>query len=148
MTTTPVLTLPDFSKMFVIECDASGEAIGAILMQDDMPITYISSFWREENLKSEQTIAASYTWMSNEFPHLPSTNGYLQIDHSQHQIVGWAMSFHSICCSKMETLFGGNKISNPNRPLQHQMLGWAMSFHSFPAQMVIQVNGVWLWNCV
>ena len=76
MTTTPVLALPDFSKMFVIECNASGEAIGAILMQDDPHIAYISIVWWEENLKFEQTIAASNTWMSNEFPLLPSTNGY------------------------------------------------------------------------
>lgn len=42
MTSMRVLHLPDFSKNFVIETDASAVAVGAVLSQDGHPLSFFS----------------------------------------------------------------------------------------------------------
>jgi hypothetical protein len=42
MTSTPVLALLDFSEQFIVETDASDVGLGAVLMQNEKPITFLS----------------------------------------------------------------------------------------------------------
>ena len=55
MSTCPVLPLLDFSHPFVLECDASGNGIGIVLMQDMHPIAYES-----QKLKDSERLYSTY----------------------------------------------------------------------------------------
>lgn len=53
MSNAPILASPDFSKPFVIECDALCFCIGAVLMWDVHPMTFESrKLNKQEHLKS------------------------------------------------------------------------------------------------
>ena len=53
MSSTLVLATPNFSKLFVIECDTPGYGLGAVLMQDEHPIAFESGkLNKQEQLKS------------------------------------------------------------------------------------------------
>jgi hypothetical protein len=51
LTTTPILTRPDMEKSFSIYCDASGQGLGCVLMQDGHVVAYASRQLRKHEEK-------------------------------------------------------------------------------------------------
>jgi hypothetical protein len=84
MSSTLVLALPDFNKQFMVETDASDAGLGAVLMQDNRPIAYLSkplsasnkflSIYEKEFLA---LIMAVEKWM----PYLQRQEFLIKIDH-------------------------------------------------------------------
>jgi hypothetical protein len=55
LTTTPVLTKPDMERPFSIYCDASGQGLGCVLMQDDHVVAYASRQLRKHKRSIQPT---------------------------------------------------------------------------------------------
>jgi hypothetical protein len=51
LTTSPVLTMPDMERPLSIYCDASGQGLGCVLMQDSHVVAYVSRQLRKHEEK-------------------------------------------------------------------------------------------------
>jgi hypothetical protein len=73
MTQAPVLELPNFAQPFVIECDASRLGVGAVLMQANRPIAYLSKALKRSALQMstyEKELFALVTTIKKWRPYL------------------------------------------------------------------------------
>ena len=84
----PVLRLPDISKPFIIQTDASADGIGAILLQEDdqtkHPVAFASKklLPREKNYSTIEREALAIVWGIQKFQNYPlGTHFFLETDH-------------------------------------------------------------------
>ena len=65
LTSAPVLAMPNFSKPFVIETDASGTGVGAVLMQQGHPLAFLSKSLspRLQGLSTYEKSIWQFSWL-------------------------------------------------------------------------------------
>jgi hypothetical protein len=51
LTTGPILQMPDFDKLFIVDCDASGVGFGVVLHQGVGPVVFFSRHFAARHLK-------------------------------------------------------------------------------------------------
>lgn len=84
LTSAPVLALPDFSREFVIETDASSDGIGAVLAQDGKPIAFFSKGLSTKNRALsvyEKELLALVTAVQRWRPYLLGKHFIIKADH-------------------------------------------------------------------
>ena len=80
----PVITLLDLRKPFVLQCDASGHSIGAVLMQDGKVVAYESQLLQNAkismNVYEQELLSMIHALTVWKF-YLLGADFYVQIDH-------------------------------------------------------------------
>ena len=97
LTSSPVLAFPDFNQNFILDCDASGEGLGAVLSQCDNGIERPVAYASRRLTKSERLYCATrremlaLVWGAQHFQSYLLGRSFLA--RTDHHALKWLQSF-------------------------------------------------------
>lgn len=109
MSTTPVLALPNFQEPFTIETDACDLGIGAVLMQHDQPVAYLSKAFTETHKHLsiyEKEFLALIMTVEKWRPYLQGQEFIIKTDHNSLSYLTEQNLHSEMQCKAMTRLMG------------------------------------------
>ena len=98
MTSAPVLAFPDLSKPFIVDCDASGHAIGAVLSQEHDGREHAVSYFSQTLSRQERNYCATRRELLAVLRSISHFHQYLYGKEfclrTDHAALTWLTSFH------------------------------------------------------
>lgn len=148
MTDTPVLALPDFAKQFIVETDASDLGIGAVLMQGDQPVAFMSKALGVAHNKLsiyEKEFLALIMSVENWRPYLQRQEFLIRTDHKSLSFLN-EQNLHSDMQRKAMARLMGLQFKVVYRKGKENQAADALSRvgHMFALQAVSETQPVWL----
>lgn len=148
MTSTLVLALPDFTIPFVVETDASDGGVGAVLMQKDQPIAFLSKALGPNHQKLsiyEKEFLALIMAMEKRRPYLQRQEFIICTDHKSLSYL-CEQSLHSDMQRKAMTRLMGLQFKVVYRKGKENLAVDALSRmnHLFAIQAVSEVQPLWV----
>jgi hypothetical protein len=148
LTTTPVLAQPDNSKPFDVYCDASGTALGCVLMQDNRVIVYASRALRphEQNYPTHDLELAAVVHALKMWRHyLMGTHFNIFTDHKSLKYIFTQanLNMRQIRCDILAPGMGcpGPRLNRINRVIISTK---CIFFFGSLSQKNLQVKRAWL----
>jgi hypothetical protein len=148
MASTPVLALPDFTIPFIVETDASDGGVGAVLMQKDQPIAFLSKALGPVHQKLsiyEKEFLALIMAVERWRPYLQRQEFIIRTDHKSLSYL-CEQSLHSDTQRKAMTRLMGLQFKVVYRKGKENLAVDALSRvnHLFVLQAVSEAQPMWL----
>jgi hypothetical protein len=148
MASTPVLALPDFTIPFIVETDASDGGVGAVLMQKDQPIAFLSKALGPVHQKMsiyEKEFLALIMAVERWRPYLQRQEFIIWTDHKSPSYL-CEQSLHSDMQRKAMTRLMGLQFKVVYRKGKENLAANAFSRvnHLFVLQAVSEAQPMWL----